>query len=153
MIAGSLLVLACLFAASFAKIHLQVEKDGELGAFLQLTQFNKVRALVNVYSAPNLCYNCQGLANLTYNGLLWDIDENLPLAISGQFDMRNELLITNVTTPGYCGFSIENEYLLHDGESTFYSSNFYPYDKYIDVITTDKNEFLAEPIKLKVVEY
>lgn len=152
---SKLVALAPLVAFSLANFQLQVEEDGELGNFVRFNQYNDdVRV---VYNSDNIaaCSGCEKNAPFfSYNGELWDTSVNLPVGISGYLSSayHDQVLYTNASSPSaFPGFTICENYLQHDGNDTFYTSNSYPYNKYIDFITTDPTGFLATPVKLKIV--
>lgn len=147
-----LVALKFLLTLALANFQLQVEKDGVVGNFVRFNKYNDdVRVVYNAKD-PISCSGCELDAPFfSYNGELWDTSVNLPVGISGEVAYLDQVLYTNTSSPGFSGFTICDGYLKHDGNETFYTSNSYPYNKYIDFITTDPTGFLASPVKLKIV--
>lgn len=154
---SKLVALTLLVAFALANFQLQVEKDGELGYFVRFDHYSDdVRVVYNSNNTAG-CYDCElDVPYFSYDGNLWDTSVNLTVGISGYLSSayHDQVLYTNASSPtltAFSGFTICGGYLQHDGNSTFYTSNSYPWNKYIDFITTDSTSFLAAPVKLKVV--
>lgn len=66
------------------------------------------------------------------------------------YEERKLTLLYNDTVSYPC-FHKQDGYLAHDGNTTFYSCNLYPYDKYVDYLSLDEECFLATPVQLRLV--
>lgn len=136
---------------TLAKFQLQVEQDGQDGSFVRFLKYDDNVRVVYDAEHPAGCECEEEVPFFTFDGKLWDTSVNLPLAISGDLAYHNLVLYTNASTTGFGGFTICEGYVQHDGNDTFYTSNSYPYNKYVNFITTNATQFLAEPVKLKIV--
>lgn len=54
-------------------------------------------------------------------------------------------------TVSFDGFHKQDGYLAHNGNTTFFSCNAYPTDKYVEFLTIDDSCFLAHPVQLRLV--
>lgn len=66
------------------------------------------------------------------------------------YEERDLTLLFNDTI-SFSGFHKQDGYLAHDGNTTFFTCNAYPFDKYVEYLSLDEECFLAEPVQLRLV--
>lgn len=76
-------------------------------------------------------------------------DEYVSVQTWDAYDERKLTLLFNDTV-AYHGFHKKDGYLAHHGNTTFYSCNSYPYDKYVEYLSLDGSCFLAHPVQLRL---
>lgn len=107
----------------------------------------------------DLAYNTEGSPVLGPQLFYFDEDDLLRNARTNEFvsvqtweaDQKRDLTLLFDKEITFSGFHKQEGFLAHDGNTTFYSCNSYPFDKYVDYLSLDSNCFLAAPVKLRLV--